>query len=75
MMNCPDCKSEMSKKWQPKSADDPASGSGLVWLCGVCGRQLTQADIKSYQQAKHKVEHETAGVLPFASTLPAGSLK
>jgi hypothetical protein len=63
MMICPDCKSEMSKKWQPKSADEPATASGMVWSCGVCGRQLTLADMKSYAQTEHKVENKPAGVV------------
>ncbi len=60
MMICPECKSEMSKKWQPRSAGAVAVPSGMVWSCGVCGRQLTLADMKSHAQTEHKVEHEPA---------------
>jgi hypothetical protein len=58
MMICPECKSEMSKKWQAKSADEPTKVSGMVWSCGVCGRQTTLADMKSHAQTEHKPEHE-----------------
>ena len=63
MMICPDCKSEMSKKWLAKGADEPAVVSGMVWSCGVCGRQTTLADMKSYAQTEHKVEQKPASVL------------
>ncbi len=63
MMICPECKSEMSKKWQAKSADEPAKVSGMVWSCGVCGRQTTLADMKSYGQTEHKVKPEPASSL------------
>ena len=35
MMICPECKNEMSKKWQPKSADEPAAvfRPGVVMRC------------------------------------------
>ena len=45
-MICPQCDSEMSKKWNPSSAKT-AAGAAVVWECGVCGCQLTQADMKS----------------------------
>lgn len=57
MMVCPDCKSEMSKKWQPRSAGEVVS-SGPVWSCGVCGSQLTLADMKAFTQTERKVESE-----------------
>ena len=63
MMICPECKSEMSKKWQATSADQPAKVSGIVWSCGVCGRQTTLADMKSYAQTEHKVSAEPASSL------------
>jgi len=71
-MICPECKSEMSKRWQAKSADDPAAISGPVWSCGVCGRQLTLADMKSFAQTEHKVEIKPASnllMLPRVSLL------
>lgn len=63
MMICPECKSEMSKKWQAKSADEPAKVSGMVWACGVCGRQTTLADMKPYGQTEHTAKHEPASSL------------
>jgi RNase P subunit RPR2 len=57
-MICPDCKSEMSKKWQARSAGDVALSSGLVWSCGVCGSQLTLADVKANANTEPKAEHE-----------------
>ena len=57
MMVCPDCKSEMSKKWQPRSSGEIAS-SGPVWSCGVCGSQLTLADMKAHVQTDPKAENE-----------------
>jgi hypothetical protein len=63
MMICPDCKSEMSKKWQPRGAGEVAVPSGMVWSCGVCGSQLTLADMKSHAQTEHKVEHGPASNL------------
>lgn len=73
MMLCPECKSEMSKKWQPKSAHDAAAASGLVWLCGVCGCQLTMADMKSHVPAEPKAEHEVISEL-LTSTRPDPAL-
>ena len=58
MMICPKCKSEMSKKWQANSGGEIGISSGLMWSCGVCGCRLTLADMKSYPQTEHKVEHE-----------------
>ena len=72
-MICPDCKSEMSKKWQPRSADEKAVPAGLVWSCGVCGRQLTLADMKSHAQTEHKIELRPAGVL-LTSPRPTSAL-
>ena len=66
MMICPKCKSEMSKKWHAKSGGEVGVSSGPVWLCGVCGGQLTLADMKSYPQTEHRVEHEpTSDLLTF----------
>jgi hypothetical protein len=75
MMICPKCKSEMSKKWQAKSPGERTVSSGMVWSCGVCGGQLTLADLKSYAQTEHKVEHEPASDLltlprPVAAVTP-----
>ena len=44
-MKCPECNSEMSKKWNPGTAKT-VPGAAVVWECGVCGCQLTQADLK-----------------------------
>ena len=63
MMICPECKSEMSKKWQAKSLDEPTKVSGMVWSCGVCGGQTTLASMKSYAQTEHKLKHEPASSL------------
>jgi hypothetical protein len=74
MMICPGCKSEMSKRWQAKSADEPTKASGMVWSCGVCGRQTTLADMKSYSQTEHSVKHEPASsvlTLPRRVAAPA----
>ena len=49
-MICPQCNNEMSKKWHP-SAAKVTIGAAVVWACGVCGCQLTQADMKP--SAKH----------------------
>ena len=49
-MICPQCDSEMSKKWNPSSANTPVVAA-VVWECGVCGCKLTQADMKV--SAKH----------------------
>ena len=45
-MICPQCHSEMSKKWNPSSAKT-AAGAAVAWECSVCGCKLTQADMKS----------------------------
>lgn len=58
-MICPQCKSEMSKKWQPKSAAKVVALSSLVWACGVCGQQFTLSEVKS----RAKTEQKAAGVL------------
>ena len=50
-MTCPQCNSEMSKKWQSGSAKLTARAA-VVWACGVCGCQLTQADMKLAKQAR-----------------------
>lgn len=72
MMICPECKSEMSKKWQAKSTDEPAKVSGMVWSCGVCGRQTTLADMKSYAQTEQKVKREPASnLLTLPRPVPA----
>jgi len=57
-MICPDCKSEMSKKWHARSAGEVTAAPGLVWSCGVCGGQLTMADMKSHGQIEPKTEME-----------------
>ena len=44
-MTCPNCNVEMSKKWHPGAAG-ASGGSAVVWACGVCGCQLTKADMK-----------------------------
>ena len=44
-MTCPQCNSEMSKKWHP-SAAKASGGAAVAWACSVCGCQLTQADLK-----------------------------
>ena len=48
-MTCPQCKAEMSKKWHPEKWHPDAAkltaGSAVVWGCGVCGCQLTQAEM------------------------------
>lgn len=78
MMICPGCKSEMSKKWQAKSADEPTKASGMVWSCGVCGRQTTFADMKSCGQSEHSVQHEPASsvlTLPLPMSAPTWAPK
>jgi hypothetical protein len=72
-MICPDCKSEMSKKWQARSPGDATVASGLVWSCGVCGSQLTVADMKSHGQMQHKIEMEQEPVSSLVS-LPRTAL-
>lgn len=62
-MVCPECKSEMSKKWEPRGGHNAAVISSLVWSCGVCGHRLTLADMKSHAQTEHKAEHKAASVL------------
>jgi hypothetical protein len=62
-MVCPKCKSEMSKKWQARSAGDVAVSSGMVWSCGVCGGQLTMSDLKPYARREQNVEHEATSDL------------
>jgi len=52
-MICLQCNSEMSKRWHPSGAKMTA-GAAVIWACGVCGCQLTQADMKL--QAKHAAE-------------------
>ena len=52
-MTCPQCNSEMSKKWHPSAAKVMGSAA-VVWACSVCGCQLTQADMKL--SAKHAVD-------------------
>ena len=52
-MNCPQCNSEMSKRWHPGGAK-MAAGTAVIWACGVCGCQLTQAEMK--RSAKHVAE-------------------
>ena len=69
MMICPDCKNEMSKKWQPKTVGEVAVASGMVWSCGVCGAHLTLADMKSYGHTDHKAEVEPQAVSSLL-TLP-----
>ena len=44
-MTCPQCNSEMSKKWHPSAAKE-STGTMVVWRCSVCGCELTQADMK-----------------------------
>jgi transcription elongation factor Elf1 len=57
-MTCPQCNSEMSKKWHPSAAKVTA-GTAVVWACGVCGWQLTQADMKL--STKHAAEPLLSG--------------
>ena len=44
-MICSECKSEMSKKWNP-SAAKAMGGAAVTWSCGVCGYQLLQEKTK-----------------------------
>ena len=44
-MTCPQCDSEMSRKWNTSSAKAMA-GAAVVWACGVCGCKLTQAEMR-----------------------------
>lgn len=53
-MICPQCIGEMSKKWHTQSAAKVAPGSVVVWACGVCGCQLTQAEMKLSSKDRHK---------------------
>lgn len=53
-MICAKCSGEMSKKWTPKSATKVTDGSTVIWECGVCGCQLTQAEIKSAAISRRK---------------------
>jgi hypothetical protein len=46
----------MSKKWNPASAKT-AAGAAVVWECSVCGKQLTQDDMKA--SAKHSRDIDT----------------
>ena len=66
-MTCPQCNSEMSKRWQPSGAKMTA-GEAVIWACGVCGCQLTQADMKL--SAKHAAE-----ALPSAPTTTPSRLR
>ena len=45
-MICPQCNGEMSKKWNVQGSAKVEAASTVVWACGVCGCQLTQADMK-----------------------------
>jgi hypothetical protein len=45
-MICAQCNGEMSKKWNPQRSAKVIDGSTVVWECGVCGCQLTQAEMK-----------------------------
>lgn len=57
-MICPQCNSEMSRKWHPSVAK--ASGAPVVWACSVCGYQLTQADMKlSAKQASEPLSSDS----------------
>ncbi len=53
-MICPQCNGEMSKKWNVQGSAKVEAGSTVVWACGVCGCQLTQADMK--QAAKPRLK-------------------
>lgn len=64
-MICSECSGEMSKKWIPQSADKAAVISAVVWSCGVCGHQLTQADMKQSGKNRSKAV-EAADALPAA---------
>ena len=61
-MICPECNSEMSRKWRPKNAAQ-VTADAVVWACGVCGTQLTQADIKLSAKARQKAA-ETLSPIP-----------
>ena len=54
-MICPQCSGEMSKKWNPQSAAKVPAGSAVIWSCGVCGCQLTQADLKPSSKDRHEL--------------------
>jgi len=45
-MNCPECNSEMSKKWHPTAAR-AMGGTAVTWECGVCGCELTPDKTKA----------------------------
>jgi hypothetical protein len=53
-MKCPECRVEMSKKWNPQTAVRVAPGSAVVWECSVCGHQLTQAEMKLASKGRQK---------------------
>ena len=63
IMICPQCSAEMSKKWHPQSAVKAAKVSAVVWACGVCGCQLTRAEIKLWSRARQKSAEPLASVV------------
>ena len=46
-MICPECNSEMSKKWQPKPACQVIGLATVLWACGICGHQVSPHDPKA----------------------------
>jgi hypothetical protein len=57
-MICPQCNGEMSKKWRPERVSKIAMGSAVVWACGVCGRQLTRAEMKLLAKDRQELAAE-----------------
>lgn len=63
-MICPQCSGEMSKKWNPQNAAKVVYGSAVVWACGVCGCQLTQAEMKLSSKDRRKSTEPPAPIQP-----------
>jgi hypothetical protein len=61
-MVCPQCAAEMSRKWSP-NATKAVGATAVVWACGVCGCQLTQADLKTLAK-----QSRSLGVAPTPLT-------
>jgi hypothetical protein len=55
-MICPQCSGEMSKKWNPQRAAKVPAGSAVLWSCGVCGCQLTQAELKPSKDRQKSID-------------------
>ena len=45
-MTCPNCKSELSKVWQPQRAANAMAIAHVQWSCSTCGEVFNREQLR-----------------------------